>query len=98
VVKYNWIAQPWGIFGFAVGKVSVALLMLRIIGPNTVWRKWILWGTMVSVIIINAVGCILTFVQCDPPRALWNPQLVASGQAKCWNPKVQSNYALFLSG
>ncbi|KAK0515842.1 hypothetical protein JMJ35_001876 [Cladonia borealis] len=92
-VKYNWISQPWGIFGFATGKISVALLILRIMGPNTIWRKWILYGCMASVLVINAIGSILTFVQCNPPRALWTPTI----HAHCWNPKVQSDYAIFLS-
>ena len=96
-VKYNWISQPWGIFAFATGKISIALLLLRLIGPKTIWRKWILYSTIISVFIINALGCILTFVQCNPPYALWTPQLVAAGHASCWNPQVQSNYAMFLS-
>ena len=80
-----------------MGKISVALLILRIIGPNTTWRKLLLWGLMVSVFLINAVDCILTFVQCDPPKALWDSQLVSMGLAKCWDSKVQSDFAIFLS-
>lgn len=94
-VKYNWITQPWGIFAFATGKISVACLILRIIGPNTFWRKWTLYGIIASVFIINALGCIFSFVQCNPPRALWTPEIV--GPDTCWNPKTQSNYAIFLS-
>ena len=92
-VKFNWISQVWGIFGFATGKISVALLILRIIGPSSTWRKWILYITMASVFIINALGCIITFVQCDPPRALW----AADMSSHCWDPKIQSDYAIFLS-
>jgi hypothetical protein len=95
VVKYNWITQPWCIFGFATGKISVALLILRLIGPNTFWRKWTLYGSMITVFIFNVLACILTFVQCDPPRALWEPQLIATGQAKCWDSRIQSDYAIF---
>ena len=94
-VKYNWITQPWGIFAFATGKISVAFLILRIIGPNTFWRKYILYGIMASVFIINGLGCILSFVQCNPPRALWTPDIIKPGT--CWDPKVQSGYAMFLS-
>ncbi|KAI9655764.1 MAG: hypothetical protein M1821_005199 [Bathelium mastoideum] len=96
-VKYNWITQPWGIFGFGTGKISVALLILRILGPNIFWRKWILYVTMAVVFTTTSLACILTFVQCDPPRALWTPQLVAEHKATCWNPKAQSDYAIFFS-
>ena len=53
---------------------------------------------MVSVLIFNSVDCILTFVQCNPPRALWMPQLIASGEAKCWDSRVQADFAIFLAG
>ena len=93
-VKWSWISQPWGIFLFATGKASVAILLLRIIGPNTLWRKWILYGVIASVFIVNSLGCIFTFVQCNPPRALWTPGL----PAKCWNPNVQAHFNYFLAG
>jgi hypothetical protein len=98
VIKYNWITQPWCIFGFATGKISVALLILRLIGPNTFWRKWILYASMVTVFIFNALACIFTFVQCNPPRALWTPQLVATGQAKCWDSTSQADFSIFSAG
>lgn len=96
-VEINWITQPWVIFGFATGKISVALLILRIIGPKAFWRSWTLYFCMVTVFIFNTVDCIITFTQCNPPKALWTPSLVTSGDAKCWNPHIQSDYAIFLS-
>lgn len=97
VIRINWVTQPWVIFGFATGKISVALLILRIIGPNSFWRRWILYFAMVTVFILNSIDCIITFTQCNPPKALWEPQLVAEGKAKCWNPHIQADYAIFLS-
>lgn len=96
-VKFNWMTQVWGIMGFAVAKISVALLILRIIGPFTVYRKYILYFTMLSVFCINAIVCILIYAQCTPPRALWEPQLIAAGEARCWNPNIVTDYAIFLS-
>ncbi|KAK0702006.1 hypothetical protein B0T26DRAFT_744917 [Lasiosphaeria miniovina] len=92
-VKFSWISQPWAIFCFATGKASVAFLTLRFIGRNTFWRKWILYYIIVTIFIANGLGCIITFVQCDPPRALWTPDI----PAKCWDPSVQLHYNYFLS-
>ena len=92
-VKYNWIAQVFGITVFATGKIAVALLILRIIGPKTFWRKWILWAVIVSAVVINLIGIILEFVQCDPPRALWTPGI----PSHCWGPEVEQHYAIFNS-
>lgn len=73
--------------------MSVAFLILRLVGPSTFWRKWSLY-TSIGLIFIGALASILTFVQCSPPRALWEgPQNVPG--AKCWNPKSQSDFAIF---
>ena len=93
-VKWSWISQPWGIFLFATGKASVAILILRIMGRTSFWRRLVLYAVIVSVFIVNSLGCVFTFVQCDPPRALWTPGL----SAHCWDPKVQEHYNYFLAG
>lgn len=93
-VKWSWISQPWAIFLFATGKASVAILILRFMSRNTVWRRALLYFIIGTIFIINSLGCIFTFVQCDPPRALWNPTI----KAKCWDPSVQQNYNYFLAG
>ncbi|KAK3390661.1 hypothetical protein B0H63DRAFT_121401 [Podospora didyma] len=90
-IKYNWIAQPWAVFSFATGKASVAFLILRFIGRNTVYRKYILYFTIATIFIVNGVGCITIFAQCDPPRALWTPET----EAKCWDPIVQLHFNYF---
>ncbi|KAH8742343.1 integral membrane protein [Diaporthe sp. PMI_573] len=92
-VKWSWISQPWAIFLFATGKASVAILILRFMSRNTVWRRALLYFIIVTIFIINSLGCIFTFVQCDPPRALWNPTI----KANCWDPSVQQNYNYFLA-
>lgn len=46
---------------------------------------------MVLFTITMVVASILTFVQCDPPRALWEP---VPG-AKCWDPSIKAGYATF---
>ena len=93
-VKWSWVAQPWGIFLFATGKASVAILVLRIMGKTSFRRSWVLYAVIISVFIVNSLGCIFTFVQCDPPRALWTPSI----QGHCWNPDVQEHFNYFLSG
>ena len=46
-----------------------------------------------AIVILWSIGCVFAFAfQCIPARALWEPELEASGQAKCVNTT-----ALFLS-
>ncbi|MCJ1266413.1 hypothetical protein MMC22_006298 [Lobaria immixta] len=91
VLKLNWMIQPFGIMALATAKISVAFTMLRIISSVNIWRRRFLYFCMISTFLTCAVGAILTFVQCNPPRALWT---FVPG-ATCWNPRVQSNYAIF---
>ena len=97
-LRFNWLTQPFVVMGFVFGKISVALLLLRIIGPNTVWRKWILYFLMVTAFIFNLLQTIFTFEQCTPTRALWEPVLLETGEAHCWNPAIYSDFGIFTSG
>lgn len=93
-LKYIWISQPLGILASAFGKCSVAQFILRLIGPNAVWRRRCLWAasglTLASCIV--AVG--LTLGQCQPTRALWD---IVPG-AKCWNPSIDTDFSVFAGG
>ncbi|GLA03608.1 hypothetical protein AnigIFM60653_003244 [Aspergillus niger] len=59
VVKFDWIAQTFGIAGFAAGKASVALQIQRILGPsrrqiNRVrWTRWLLWAAVCGIVKIT---------------------------------------------
>jgi hypothetical protein len=84
VIKLNWIAQVFGIMAFAAVKISVSLLIMRIITLNNVWMRNVLWFVMGSMALFSVLDCIFNFVQCDPPRALWEPQYHAQvlGQSR----------------
>jgi hypothetical protein len=94
VQKFTWIAQAFSIIALATAKISVSLLLLKIIGPMTVWRKRILWFNMVFFMLQCIVSVSIIFGQCRPMRALWEP---VPG-AHCLNPKVQENFTIAASG
>lgn len=87
VVKFNWANQPFAIAVVALGKISAAFLVLRILHGTTVWRKWFLYGSMSITVIAAIVAILILFVQCSPPRALWD----AVPGAKCWDASVSSD-------
>ncbi|OAQ65152.1 hypothetical protein VFPPC_06312 [Pochonia chlamydosporia 170] len=95
--KWSWVSQPFVIMGFATGKISVGLLLLRVVWETAYWRKWMVIFAIGSAFIITVINIILTFAQCSPSEALWNPGLIAEGKATCWSPSVQTNFAIFLS-
>ena len=93
MLKLNWMIQPFGIMALATAKISLAFVMLRIISSAAVWRRRFLYFCMISTFVISAIGAILNFVQCNPPRALWT---FVPG-ATCWDPRIQINFAIFSS-
>ena len=92
VLRLDFVLQPIGIMALCFGKLSVAFLMLRFIGPNTKWQKWVLYAIIVVSLIFSVVTSAITFAQCDPPKALWEK---VPG-SKCWDPRIQTNLSVFL--
>ena len=94
--RINWITQPVAIYALASGKISVALLIWRIMGRSK-WRKaFLLYGAMIANVVVCTIAIILTFVQCRPVAALWDPELVVMGKGTCWPPKRQVYFSIFV--
>lgn len=94
-IKINWITQPFTIMPLATGKISVAFLIMRFMG-NSRWRRaFLIWPSMIGSTVFCGIAIILICAQCSPVEALWNPALVASGEAVCWPSYRLTDYALF---
>ncbi|KAF2872239.1 hypothetical protein BDV95DRAFT_605867 [Massariosphaeria phaeospora] len=84
VLKYNFLAQPFGVFANALAKISIAMfLTFRVMSPAMIWRKRLLYVTTAIFGVLSVVAAICVLIQCIPTRALWEPVV----GAKCWNPK-----------
>ena len=77
-------------------KISIALMLLRLMDRTARWRKWFLWTLMALTAAITIVTVFVTFFQCRNPQAIWKPALQAS--TTCWDPSVLVNEALAASG
>ena len=80
-----------------MAKISVALLILRLIGPLTFWRRWFLYLIIFLSPVIGILTVIFEFASCDPPRALWVPLSQFPG-ARCWNPESLNDWNVFAGG
>ena len=93
VVKINWIAQPFAIVSLTSGKVAITLLIIRLLHRTSTWRKWILYSISAWTVVNGILMSVFTFVQCEDPRALWDP--IVKDRTKCWKPSVQSNFSIY---
>ncbi|KUL84352.1 hypothetical protein ZTR_06332 [Talaromyces verruculosus] len=91
-LKLALISVSLGINALFLPKISVALLLARLLRPSR-WVKFILVSTSILAFILGVVGVILTFVQCDPIPGQWNPERY---HPTCWNPSIQENYSYFV--
>ncbi|KAL9075328.1 MAG: hypothetical protein Q9161_001705 [Pseudevernia consocians] len=92
-VKLNWISQPFTIFSCGVGKISIALLLLRIMPKNKIREQRFLYILITLLIIINIICVAFIFGQCSPTRKLWEPSIKGS----CMKPYVQQDVGFFQS-
>ena len=72
------------VFAFIPSKCSVAWLLLRIMRPLMVWRKWLLYFLMATLVVVNSLDMIFIWVLCEPVAAAWNPAI----KGTCWNPQI----------
>uniref|UniRef100_A0A093V2B8 Rhodopsin domain-containing protein n=1 Tax=Talaromyces marneffei PM1 TaxID=1077442 RepID=A0A093V2B8_TALMA len=91
-LKLALISVSLGINALFLPKISVALLLTRLLRPSR-WAKFTLISTSILAFILGVVGVILTFVQCNPIPGQWNPERY---HPTCWDPSIQENYSYFV--
>ena len=87
----NWVSQTFCIMAIATGKVSIAILMGRLMSPSR-WRKWVLYILSISSMMAACIIIIFIFAQCSPPKALW---ILSAG--KCWDPRKMNHLDVALA-
>ena len=88
ILKLQFVNQPMGVMAAFFGKSSVAIFLVRLLGQMAKWTRFYLLCN-VALYFVTCVLCIgILYGQCSPTKALWEPQLIATGQARCWNAQV----------
>jgi len=59
-------------------------------GKST-WRRLLLYFIMASSFAICCLAIIVTYAQCQPTAALWDPKV----KAKCWHVGIQTHINIF---
>lgn len=80
----------------AIAKVSVAFLIERIAPPGN-WRKWLLRGISISIMVSAIITFTLFYAQCQPARALWDKGMLKNGTGNCWNPIPVNTWDLVIA-
>ena len=92
-IRWSTIAFIPGVLSFTVPKISVAILLARLLNP-TKRQKIFMYSLS---IVVNIGGCIavaLLWQQCKPSSGLWDPTVAAT----CWSPDVLIDYTIAHGG
>ncbi|KAF2684151.1 hypothetical protein K458DRAFT_303769 [Lentithecium fluviatile CBS 122367] len=89
----NWISQSLAILCLGLGKIAIALLILRLLDRVSSWRRWSLHFINGLTLINTVLMIIFNYVQCENPAALWDDEVKA--RTKCWAPQVQSSFSTY---
>ncbi|RAH70082.1 uncharacterized protein BO66DRAFT_438443 [Aspergillus aculeatinus CBS 121060] len=86
--------DSWAFFSIGIPKLGIAFLTCRILRPP----RWLQTSVISFCIVLNVlatVGFILCFVQCSPVAGQFNPWKYP--HVKCWDQRVQLDYACAVS-
>ncbi|KAI0154451.1 hypothetical protein GGR57DRAFT_492180 [Xylariaceae sp. FL1272] len=89
-LEYDYLAQPWLNMGSTLSKVSICLLVWRLVARLKVWRI-VLALQIISLLVVNLAYTFTTLLQCRPLEKLWNTD--TPGQ--CWSIGVQQDIGYF---
>ncbi|KAK8087525.1 hypothetical protein PG997_002486 [Apiospora hydei] len=74
---YLIIAQIFGVSTMGTAKVSLGLLLLRLVTKR--WHRWAIWAA-IGLLFVDTAVCAFAFAfQCTPPAFLWD-KTIASGR------------------
>lgn len=76
VRKWNFALEIPTLIGSGLSKISVSLLLLRLLGSAAGrMRKLLLRGINVFICMYSLIGIINAVVYCKPTAKIWNPEL-----------------------
>lgn len=93
-LKINFILRVPVYLSYATVKASIGAFILRIIRKRKPWQEIVIWATIATTVVVNAVACIMLFVQCRPVEVVWDPRI----PGKCWDMKIQTRFGIFVTG
>ncbi|KAL1991451.1 hypothetical protein VTN49DRAFT_4759 [Thermomyces lanuginosus] len=93
VLLLNNISFLTGILSFTIPKLGIAALLNRILNRSK-FQQMMLWLLTGFAAIVSCICIVVLFTMCDPPEAMWKPQLLAQG-ATCRDQMILVGFAIF---
>ncbi|GAP85576.2 putative integral membrane protein [Rosellinia necatrix] len=88
--QFDYLAQPWLGMGSTLSKVSVCLLVRRLVARVRPWRA-ALAVQVLLLLAVNLAYAVATLLQCRPLEKLWKPDVPGT----CWGLGVRQGIGYF---
>lgn len=72
MLKWIFILQVYAFYTLVFAKASIAILLMRLMGPERHLRKWFMWANVVLFTLSSIVLTVLSFTSCTPYQANWD--------------------------
>lgn len=84
-LKWNYLATPLLVFSLAASKISICLLLLRVLKQTQAhWSRYFPYAVIAILTIISVPSAGYSLGQCQPVSKLWNP----TAPGNCKNPQI----------
>ncbi|KAL6716688.1 hypothetical protein ACLMJK_006256 [Lecanora helva] len=74
-MHWIWVGNATTLISISFGKIAVVAFLLTIQGMTHKTRRNLLYFLCASTVLLNLTTVIIIFLQCNPPRKLWEPDL-----------------------
>jgi hypothetical protein len=81
---------PMSIATTCLGKIAIGVMILRIIGNTSKWRKWSIWAVLVFLLVASIIDICLGLFLCGAPQKQWDFARLAT--AKCLPTGAFNNF------
>lgn len=90
--KYGWLVNLPAIIALNLGKMSVALLLQRLLPSGTYrWHRIFLRGCFVTAFLVMISITVVLLRNCYPLESMWN----ANVKGTCWDMIIVGNWNYF---
>ncbi|KAL2057152.1 hypothetical protein ABVK25_002891 [Lepraria finkii] len=87
-MHWVWVGNATTLISISFGKIAVVAFLLTIQGETYRTKRHLLYFLCTSTVLLNLTTVIIIFLQCDPPRKLWEPELPGNCNMEEVNGKV----------
>ena len=83
ILKLAYFTAVTGTTTVLLGKLSVGLFLIRLMGPIFPWGRYFLYGNLLVYTLVSLATIGILLGQCVPVTGNWDIELISKGATHC---------------